>query len=109
MKKSAFILTVTLLQAACAVVPQSGAIQTAAERGEYAGINTDSKFSVMFPASHSGPFSSVDVLNFQVETGKSGERDMSAIMGKSLKIGEWEVLMLFTKKDGQWVEMKKNK
>jgi len=108
MKKLVFIVGVALLQMGCATVPQSKAIQAAFERGEYEGINKDSVFSVTFPSSHSGPFSSVDILNFfQTNNGESKDSDMSAIMGKSRKTGEWEVLMIFTNKDGSWYVMPK--
>lgn len=109
MKKLVFIVGIALLQMGCATVPQSKAIQAAAERGEYEGINKDSDFSVTFPSSHSGPFSSVDILNFQTNNGESKDSDMSAIMGKSRITGEWEVLMFFTNKDGSWFVMPKNK
>ena len=107
MKKLVFIVGVALLQMGCATVPQSKAIQSAAELGEYEGLNKDSVYSVTFPALHPGPFSTVDMLNFQASNGKSEDNDMSAIMGKSRKTGEWEVLMIFTHKDGNWLMLPK--
>ena len=112
MKTSASIFAIiaaTLLQIGCATAPQTEAVQAAAVRSEYDGINKDSQFFITFPASRSGPFSSVDLLNFQIANGEFKDNDMSAIVGKSRKTGEWEVLMLFSNKDGNWVMLPKNK
>ncbi len=109
MKKLIFIASVALLQFGCATVPQSNAIQSAVEWGSYDGINKDSEFYVTVPASHSGPYSSVSSFNFQMRDGKFKEKDVSAILGKSRKTGEWEVLMLLTKKDGHWAVLPKKK
>jgi hypothetical protein len=109
MKKLIFAITIILLQTGCSVVPKSEAIQAAVEREEYDGINKDSDFYVTVPSSHSGPYSSVDQMNFQIDNGKDIGRHTSAIMGKSRKTGEWEVLLLMTNKNGSWTELQKNK
>lgn len=109
MKSLVFIVSIVLLQAGCAIVPQSEAIQVAFERGEYEGINKDSKFYVSVPASHSGPYSSVDLFNFQSGDEKFKDKEMSAILGKSRKTGEWEALIILIKVDGSWVALPKNK
>ncbi len=109
MKKLIFIICAALLQFGCAIAPQSKAVQSAIEQGEYEGVSKDSKFYVTVPASHSGPYSSVDLFNFQVGDGKLEDKDMSAVLAKSNKTGKWKVLKLLTKVNGHWVELPKNK
>ncbi|MDO6528241.1 hypothetical protein Q4519_21535 [Motilimonas sp. 1_MG-2023] len=109
MKTLVFIVSLVLLQTGCSIVPQSEAIQVAFERGEYEGVNKDSGFYVTVPAAHSGPYSSVDLFNFQSGDEKFKDKEMSAVLGKSRKTGEWEVLIILTKVDGAWVALPKNK
>ena len=109
MKKIMLILGVSLVQVGCAAIPQSKAIEAAAERGEYEGLDKDSNFYSTFPASHSGPYSSVDLFNFRTGDGQLKDKKMSAILGKSEKTGEWEILMLMTNVSGQWTVLPINK
>lgn len=105
MRKLVFFIGATLLQIGCTTVPQSRAIQAVVERGDYEGVNKDDRFYVTVPASHPGPFSSVDMLNFKTGDKKFRDGEMSAILGKSRKTGEWEVLMLMGNKNGSWVTL----
>ncbi|HED39927.1 MAG TPA: hypothetical protein ENJ13_05810 [Chromatiales bacterium] len=103
MKTPVSIIAIALLQIGCATISQSDAIQVAAERGKFDGINKYTEFYVTLPSSHSGPFSDVELLNFQVANGSFKDSDMSAVMGKSRETKEWELLMLFSSKgDGHW-------
>lgn len=107
MKKLIAIVSAVLLQTACAMVPQTDAIQAAIERGQFEGADENSDFYITVPASHSGPYSSVDLINFQTGVGEIKDSDMSAVMAKSRQTGEWEVLVLLTREDGRWTVLQK--
>lgn len=109
MKKLMLIVSAVLMQAGCAVMPQSDAVQVAVERGEYQGLNKDSNLYVTVPASHSGPYSAVDLFNFQTDDEEFKGKKMSAIVGKSKETGEWAVLTLFQQVNGDWLVVPKNK
>lgn len=98
---------VALLQSACALVPKTQAIQGAVEQGTFEGADKASGFHVTVPASHSGPYTSVDVLNFQTGESDSANQDMTAVMGKSRATGDWEVLVLLKREKSQWIPLPK--
>ncbi len=109
MKKTLFVIVVAVLQFGCAISNQVDAVQASIEQNEYVGLDEKSEYSVTLPSSHSGPYKSVDQLNFEI--GKEGDKDKqaSAILGKSRKTGRWETLIILVNENGEWVELPKSK
>jgi len=108
MKKLALIFMIVLLQSACAIAPKGKAVRYAADEGLFKGLDKNSKLSISFPSPHSGPYASVDQLNFQINKGEEKEKNASAIVGKSRKTGTWEVIEISTNENGKWVKLPKN-
>ena len=105
MKKITIIIIVTLFQFGCAVVPKTEAVQSSADRNEFKGIDKNSKFSISFPSPHSGPYSSIDQFNFQIEDGMYKGYKATAILGKPRKTEVWKVLMVMVNESGNWIEL----
>jgi len=105
MKTITIIIMVTLFQFGCAVVPKTEAVQTSADRNEFKGMDKNSKFSISIPNVHSGPYSSIDQFNFQIEDGMYKGYKATAILGKPRKTEVWEVLMVMINESENWIEL----
>ncbi len=108
MKKLILLLAATTFLSGCSLTQKTDAIQSAAKRGEFKGLDKNGTFAVSLPRAHSGPYNSIDQLNFVIEQGTSKEQNASAIIGKSNTTDEWEVLMVMIDKDGQWINLPKS-
>lgn len=93
-----FILGILLISG-CALPKKIDSIQKAADANEFQGIDGETKFSISFPNTHSGPYESVDQINFTIE----GEKNASALVAKLPETGTWEVLTIMVEEDGQWI------
>ncbi len=107
MKKIMFIAVVLLYLSGCAISSKIEAVSTAVERSEFKGLNKDSKFSISMSSSHSGAYSSIDQLNFNIEEGKYKGKNASAIIGQSRSTGTWEVLVVLIDESGRWIKLPK--
>jgi len=107
MKKIIFAAVVLLYLSGCAISSKIEAVSAAVDRSEFEGLNKDSTFSISMPSSHSGPYSSLDQLNFNIEEGKYKGTNASAIIGQSRNTGRWEVLMVLVDESGRWVKLSK--
>jgi len=107
MKKFIFIFTVILFQSGCAIPLKIDAVNAAVDQREFEGLDKNSQFSISLPASHSGPYASVDQLNFTIEEGKYKGKNASALMGKSRKTNVWEVLMIMVNENEKWITLPK--
>ncbi|VAW87767.1 hypothetical protein MNBD_GAMMA16-237 [hydrothermal vent metagenome] len=108
MKKFILILIVVLSQSGCAISSKIDAVNIAADQKKFEGIDQNTRFSISLPASHSGPYASIDQLNFNIEEGKYKGKNASALMGKSKKTETWEVLIIMIDEDGKWVTLPKS-
>jgi len=107
-KKFMLILTVVLSQSGCAISSKIDAVNTAADQKKFEGIDKNTRFSISLPASHSGPYTSIDQLNFNIEEGEYKGKNASALMGKSRKTETWEVLMIMIDENGKWITLPKS-
>jgi len=107
MNKITIVLMVIFYLSGCAIVPKGQAIRTAADENQFEGLNKNSKFSVSLPSTHSGPFRSIDQLNFKIEGGPNEGKNASAIIGKSRSTGTWEVLVIMINENGKWLKLSK--
>lgn len=102
---TAFITLVFL--AGCNMAPKVHAVRNASDNGLFQGLDKNTRLSMSYPGAHSGPYGSLDQLNFNIEDGRHQGKKASAIVGKSRKTGAWEVLMILVKEDAQWVSLPK--
>jgi len=102
MKRIIWLLTVISLLNGCSTVTKTKAVQSAVDQGIFKNIDRDSTFSITVPSAHSGAYKSVDQLNFIINDKNDKAQNASAILGKSRKTGEWEVLRILVNHDGQW-------
>ena len=100
------VLLVILLSG-CAMSSQMDSIRKVADQKQFQGIDKNTQFSVSFPSAHSGPYKSVDQLNFIIEEGEHKGKNASALLVKSQKTGEWEVFSVMVEEDGRWVNLLK--
>jgi len=107
MNKRTIIFIVALYLSGCAIAPKGQAIRTAADENQFKGIDSHSRFSVSLPATHKGPYKSIDQLNFKIEEGMHKGKKASAILGKSRVTDEWEVLVLIINENGKWIKLPK--
>ena len=107
MKIPGFILLIVILQTGCAMAPKVHAVRHAADHNRFKGLDSNTRLAVSIPGAHSGPYGSVDQFNFTVQQGEYKDKNASAIMGRSRKTGEWEVLILMIDQDGQWISVPK--
>ncbi len=107
MKSRALIFMVVFFLSGCAIAPKADAVRKAADQNEFKNLDKDSKFSISLPGPHSGPYSSVDQLNFKIEEGKHKGKNASAFIAKSRKTGAWEVLMIMVEENGEWARLPK--
>ena len=107
MKILTLVFIVILYLSGCAITHQADAVRTAADRSEFEGLDENSRFSISLPGTHSGPYESIDQLNFRIEKGKYKDKNASAIIGKSRKTGTWEVLMVMIDENRKWVKLPK--
>jgi len=105
MKKFIFIFTVILFQSGCAMPLKTEAVRAAADQSKFEGLDKNAQFSISLPASHSGPYASVDQLNFNIAAGKYKGKNASALIGKSRKTDAWEVLMIMVNKNEKWITL----
>ncbi|VAX01738.1 hypothetical protein MNBD_GAMMA19-218, partial [hydrothermal vent metagenome] len=98
-------LAVVLSQSGCAISSKIDAVNTAADQKKFEGIDKNTQFSISFPASHSGPYASIDQLNFNIEEGKYKGTNASALIGKSRKTETWEVLIIMIDENGKWITL----
>jgi len=108
MKPFIFIFIVIVSQSGCAISLKADAVRTAADQKSFAGLDKNSQFSISLPASHSGPYATIDQLNFNIEKGKHKGKNASALIGKSRKTDTWEVLMIMVDEDEKWVTLPKS-
>jgi len=107
MRKIIFVAVALLYLSGCAISSKIEAVNAAADRSEFEGINKNSTFSISIPSSHSGPYSSIDQLNFNIEGGKYIGKNASAIVGQSRNTGKWEVLVILVDENSRWIELSK--
>jgi len=105
MKILTFVFMIVIIQSGCAIAPKGEAIRAAADGNVFEGLDKNSKLSISIPSPHSGAFDSVDQLNFQIDKGKSNERNASAILGKSQETGDWEVISIMINENGKWTKL----
>jgi hypothetical protein len=105
MKQLILITIIAISQFGCSIAPKANAVKAASEQNEYVGLDKNSEFSVSVPSSHSGPYSSIDQFNFQIEKGMYNDYEATAIMGKSRKTETWEVLVFMINENGSWIEL----
>ncbi len=107
MKKMTLVIAILFYLSGCAIAPKSDAVRTAADRSEFEGLNKDSKFSISMPSTHSGPYGSIDQLNFSIEEGKYKGKNASAIIAQSKSTETWEVLMILINENDRWIKLPK--
>lgn len=102
-----FSMSLILLVCGCATTQQMDAIETAADQQLFQGLDSNTRFSLTFPGTHSGAYEAVDHLNFTLDNGTSKQKNVSAVLVKPRKTGRWEVLTILVKENGQWVNLLK--
>jgi len=100
-------LTMLIFISSCATSAQMGAIRKEVNKNKLEGVDGKTKFGLSYPSSHSGAYESVDILNFTVSSGKFKGKNASALLGKSHKTGNWEVLRIMIESNGIWVSLSK--
>lgn len=105
MKKLMLVVMAVFYLSGCAIAPKADAVRTAADRSEYKGLDENTKFSVSLPSLHSGPYESIEQLNFRIDEGEYKDKNASAIIGKSRSAGIWEVLMIMVDENGRWIKL----
>ena len=107
MKNISLVFIIIFSLSGCAIAPKADAIRKVADQNVFKNIDKDTKFSISLPSPHSGPYSSVDQLNFKIEEGKYKGVNASAFVGKSRKTEEWEVLVVMIEENGEWINLLK--
>jgi len=108
MKKFVLVIFIVLLQTGCAMAPKVHAIRSAADDSRFQGMDNNTRLAVSIPSAHSGPYGSIDQFNFTIQEGRYKDQNASAIMGKSRRTGEWEVLMMMVDQNGKWISLTKS-
>jgi hypothetical protein len=99
------MIALVLLMSGCATSQKIDAIKNASDQERFQGIDDKTRFSISFPRTHSGPYESVDQLNFTIDDGISKQRNVSAVLVKPHKTGIWKVLTMMIEENGQWVHL----
>jgi len=89
----------------CTFTPPVDSIQKTSNRNELQNNESETSFPISFPAKHSGPFKSVDQMNFIIEKGKYKGNNASAVLAKSRKTSNWKVLALMIEENGTWIHI----
>ncbi|MEE9423913.1 MAG: hypothetical protein V3V18_02915 [Methylococcales bacterium] len=108
MRYRAMSLLLVLSLSGCAMSAQMDSIRKIADKKEFHGLDRKTQFSISFPSSHSGPFKSVDQLNFIIEEGKYKGKNASALLVKYRKTETWDVLTIMVEDNDRWVNIPKS-
>lgn len=100
-----YFVALVLLMSGCAMSQKIDAIKHAADQEIFQGIDDKTAISISFPRTHSGPYESVDQLNFTIDGGTSKQKNVSAVLVKPHKTGIWEVLTMMIEENGQWIHL----
>jgi hypothetical protein len=105
MKTTMLVLTFVLLSG-CAPLDKMNVVRETVDTGRIQGMDKETKFSsaIGIPggATHPGPYSSVDYINVEVETGKYMGKNATFFFGKSREMDKWEVFRVMVEEDGKW-------
>lgn len=86
---------------------QISAMEKAAKQELFDGIDKDTKFSISLPRSHNGQFSSIEQLDFVIQTGKYKNSNASAIVAKVHSSQIWHVLDVYVQQGELWLKIPK--